>query len=83
MLFNLSFNRTISPARHRRRPFLESLEGRQLMSLGAEMIGPVNTTTRGAQSDSDNATNAGGESVVVWTDPYSATDLDLRAQRYN
>jgi hypothetical protein len=53
------------------------------MSLGAEMIGTVNTTTRNAQFNSDNATNAGGESVVVWTDTFSSTDHDIRAQRYN
>jgi hypothetical protein len=47
------------------------------------MIGTVNTTTRNAQFDSDNATNAGGESVVVWTDTFSSTDHDIRAQRFN
>jgi hypothetical protein len=67
----------------RRRPTLESLEGRQLLSLGAELPGTVNTTTRNAQFNSDSATNAGGESVVVWTDTFSSTDHDIRAQRYN
>jgi hypothetical protein len=69
--------------RRKRRPSVEALEGRQLMSLGAEFIGPINTTTRNAQFGSNNATNAGGESVVVWTDTFSSTDHDIRAQRYN
>jgi hypothetical protein len=67
----------------KRRPSLESLEGRQLMSLGAEMIGTVNTTTRNAQFASDTATNFEGQTVVVWTDTFSSTDHDIRAQRYN
>ena len=45
-------------------------EGRQLMSLGP-IFGPINTTTRNMQSGSDNATSAGGSSVVVWTDVVS------------
>src|SRR4051812_8059359 len=54
------------PARTRkRRPSLEALEGRQLMSLGVESL--VNTTTRNAQFESDNASSANGTSVVVWT----------------
>src|SRR5262249_21192030 len=67
----------------RRRLSLEMLEGRQLMSLGAEIFGTVNTTTRNAQFNSDSATNAGGESVVVWTDTYSSTDHHIPAQRHN
>ncbi|WP_422924386.1 hypothetical protein [Singulisphaera sp. PoT] len=71
-----------SPARSRKRkPALESLEGRQLMSVGPEFYAPVNTTTRNAQYDSDNATSNNGTSVVVWTDTYSNTDHDIRAQR--
>ena len=53
------------------------------MSLGAEFIAPVNTTTRNAQFDSDNASSANGSSVVVWTDTFSPTDHDIRAQRFN
>src|SRR3954466_15766516 len=89
MFGNLSMSRdrhAISSPRARdrkRRPSLESLEGRQLMSLGAEFIGPVNTTTRGPQFDSDNATSSNGFSVAVWTDAFSSTDHDIRAQRYN
>jgi hypothetical protein len=53
------------------------------MTLGATLPGTVNTTTRNAQFNSNNATNAGGETVVVWTDTFSPTDHDIRAQRYN
>src|SRR5207245_385095 len=41
------------------------------------------------QYDSDNATSAGGSSVVVWTDTFSdgyhgsPVDHDIRAQRFN
>ena len=70
------------PARSRKsRPVLETLEGRQLLSLGGESL--VNTTIRNAQFDSDNASAANGTSVVVWTDSFSSTDRDIRAQRYN
>ena len=76
--------RSVSSARtRRRRPALEALEGRQLMSVGAEMIGTVNTTTRNAQFASDTATNFSGQTVVVWTDTFSVIDHDIRAQRYD
>lgn len=75
--------RRLHPSRRMRRPTLETLEGKQLLSLGPQMVGTVNTTTRNAQFASDNATNAGGESVVVWTDVYNGSDWDIRAQRYN
>ena len=67
----------------RSRPALESLEGRQLLSLGPEMISPVNTTTRNNQFDADNASSVNGSSVVVWTDQFSVTDHDIRAQLFN
>jgi hypothetical protein len=51
------------------------------MSLGPEMISPVNTTTRNSQQDADIASSAGGSSVVVWVDSFSNTDRDIRAQR--
>lgn len=69
--------------RRNRPPSMEALEERQLMSLGAELITPINSTTRNAQFDSDNASSAGGSSVVVWTDTFSSTDRDIRAQRFN
>src|SRR5262249_43099118 len=65
----------------RRRPSLESLEGRQLLSLGSEFT--VNTTTRNFQYHSDVATSSNGMSVVVWVDTFSSTDHDIRAQLYN
>ena len=65
------------------RPRLESLEDRQLMSLGAEFTAPVNTTTRNAQFSSVNASSPNGSSVIVWTDSFSSTDNDIRAQRFN
>ena len=46
------------------------------MSLAAEF--GVNTTTRNAQYDSDNASSADGHSVIVWTDRVSATNRDVR-----
>jgi hypothetical protein len=68
---------------NRRRPSLESLEGRQLLSLGAGFIGPINTTTRNNQFNPDNASSSSGNSVVVWTDTFSPTDHDIRAQRFD
>lgn len=70
-------------ARSKNRPRLESLEGRQLMSLASEFATPVNTTTRNAQFSSANASSSNGSSVVVWTDTFSSTDHDIRAQRFN
>jgi hypothetical protein len=76
--------RASAPARARkRRPSLESLEGRQLMSLGPEAILPVNTTTRNAQLYADTASAANGSSVTVWVDTYSPTDRDIRGQRFD
>jgi hypothetical protein len=53
------------------------------MSLGPVFLAPVNTTTRLFQASSDNATNAGGDSVVVWEDEFSPLDWDILAQRFN
>jgi hypothetical protein len=94
MFGNLSMSRdrhAISSPRardRRRRPALEVLEGRQLMSVGPEAFGTVNTTTRNNQEHSANATSANGSSVVAWVDTFSngvnsPFDLDIRAQRYN
>ena len=68
---------------------MEDLEGRQLMSVGPQDFGTVNTTTRNNQEHSANATNAAGSSVVTWVDTFSdgqngrPFDVDIRAQRYN
>ena len=78
-----SNRRPVSSVQRKQRPSLEALEGRQLMSLGSEFIAPINTTTRNAQFDSDNASSSNGSSVVVWTDTFSSTDHDIRAQRLN
>ncbi|WP_165071864.1 hypothetical protein [Paludisphaera rhizosphaerae] len=53
------------------------------MSLASEFSAPVNTTTRNAQFSSANASSSNGSSVVVWTDTFSSTDHDIRAQRFN
>jgi hypothetical protein len=67
----------------KRRPELEALEGRKLMTIGLyPMFGTVNTKTVGAQLAPHNATSADGNSVVVWTDA-AGPDHDIRAQRYN
>ena len=55
------------PARHiKRNPAVETLEGRQLMSLGPEFL--VSVPTPAAQVQSANASSTNGSSVVVWTD---------------
>ena len=79
------FRNTFSSVRGRikTRPRLEALEDRQLLSLGAEFSAPVNTTTRNAQFSSVNASSSNGSSVIVWTDSFSSTDRDIRAQRFN
>src|SRR5262245_1517025 len=66
-------------ARSRRRPSLEALEGRRLLSLASEF--QVNTTSSGDQFDSDNAKSGNGVSVVVWTDFSTDSDHVIRAQR--
>jgi hypothetical protein len=72
-----------SPARRprRHRPSLESLEGRQLLSLGAEFRANVSTVHN--QFESDNASAANGLAVAVWVDEFSSTDRDIHAQMFN
>jgi hypothetical protein len=50
---------------------VDALEGRQLMSLGAEF--PVSVPTPAAQAQSANASSANGSSVVVWTESTPST----------
>jgi hypothetical protein len=69
--------------RRSRRFSLEPLEGRTLMSLGAEFPTTINTTIRNAQFGSVNASSSNGSAVAVWVDTFSATDHDIRAQRFN
>jgi hypothetical protein len=79
MLFNNRFDRHGN--RNRNRPNLEMLEGRQLLSLGAEFPSPINTTTRNAEDFSASASSISGAEVVVWTHQDSNTIRDIRAQR--
>ena len=55
----LSFSRKADRARNRDRDRkcldLEALEGRQLLSLGSEFAGTINTTTRNGQFGAANA----------------------------
>lgn len=74
---------SIPRRRRARKPSLESLETRQLLSfIGSEH--PVSSVTD-SRSDygSANASSAYGTSVVVWTHQYSSTDRDIYAQRYD
>jgi hypothetical protein len=50
---------------------VEALEGRQLLSLGAQFPEPINTTNHQGAEFSANASSANGSSVVVWTDQVS------------
>jgi hypothetical protein len=65
----------------RRRPALETLEGRALLSF----VGSIQRVSFNPQatdnSDSDNASSANGTSVAVWVNAFSATDHDIWAQR--
>ncbi|MDG3002606.1 hypothetical protein [Paludisphaera mucosa] len=73
---------TVRRPRTSRRPAFEPLEGRQLMTLGPEMIYPINTTNHTARF-SDNATSSGGSSVVVWSQSNNEPGFSIRAQRFN
>ncbi len=61
---------------------VEALEGRQLMSLGAQ-FGPINSTNHLGVSGSANASSANGSSVVAWTYEVTPTQHDIVAQRLN
>ena len=70
------------PRRPRRQQLgLESLEGRQLLSLGPEFR--VNVSTIHNQLESANASAANGLSVAAWTDTFSSADHDIHAQMFN
>jgi hypothetical protein len=66
----------------RRRPALESLEGRQLLSLTSGTF-QVNSTQGYVDNGSANASSPSGLRVVVWTHFYSTTQSDIYAQMYN
>jgi hypothetical protein len=65
----------------RQRPGLESLEGRQLLSLGNGFR--VNTNPVDYEGTSANATNINGLSVVAWVDSFSPTNQIVYAQMLN
>lgn len=83
ILRHLLASRTASrrtPSR-RARPGVESLEGRQLLSVSTPER--VNTKVEFSQDNSATASNGAGIKVVVWADVYSSSDIDIRAQRYD
>jgi hypothetical protein len=83
--FLRSHSRPASLVRRERRPCLEALEGRQLMSLGA-VFGPINSTSAGDMFGSAGATAADSSSVVAWIyqpNPANFADVYVLAQRYN
>jgi hypothetical protein len=67
----------------RRRPALEALEGRALLSFSgpAQLISTNFPPTD--DTDSDNASSANGTSVAVWVNAFSPTDHDIWAQRFD
>ena len=70
------------PVRHiKRKPAIETLEGRQLMSLGAEFS--VSVPTPAAQIQSANASSTNGSSVVVWTESSPGSTPRSSGQLFN
>src|SRR5262249_30645376 len=74
------------PASHRarrRRPALEALEGRALLSFA----GPEQQVSHNPEASdnfqSANASSANGTSVAVWINAFSAVDHDIWAQRFD
>jgi hypothetical protein len=67
----------------RRRPALETLEGRELLSL----VGPEQRVSVNGQPtdnlESATASSDNGTSVAVWVNAYSQSDHDIWAQRYD
>ena len=58
----------------------DNLEGRQLLSLGAEF--PINSITRATESSPVTASSSNGSSVAVWVHSFG-NGSDLQAQRFN
>jgi hypothetical protein len=82
-MFARMLNRSPAPrtARHTKQYFtVEGLEGRQLMSLGAEF--GISVATPVAQVESANASSANGSSVVVWTESTPSTP-QIMGQLFN
>ncbi len=66
--------------RIKRKPAIETLEGRQLMSLGAEFL--VSTPTPAAQFQPVNASSSNGSSVAVWSQQTSTNSV-IMGQLFN
>src|SRR5262245_55824721 len=65
----------------RRRPALEALEQRNLLSfIGSEHQVSSQTTDN---FSSDNASSDNGTSVAVWVNSFSNSDHDIWAQRFD
>lgn len=65
----------------RRRPDLEALENRNLLSfIGSEQL--VSTRSHDNTS-SDNASSSNGTSVAVWVNTFNSADHDIWAQRFD
>ena len=64
---------------------LEMLEGRQLMTLGAQFPTPISPASAITQFNPANATSSNGSSVVVWADTLSPfvelKNFEIHAQR--
>jgi hypothetical protein len=67
----------------RRRPAIEALEGRALLSL----VGPEQQVSLNTQPtdnfESSTASSNNGTSVAVWVNAYSQSDHDIWAQRFD
>jgi hypothetical protein len=69
-----------APHPTKRRLGFDDLEGRQLLSLGAEF--PINSLTRAAETSPVTASSSNGSSIAVWEHSFG-TGIDLQAQRFN
>jgi hypothetical protein len=83
------FNRVSDRRRERTRSrlSLETLEGRQLLTLGAQFATPISPASAIAQFNPVNATSSNGSSVVVFADTLSPfveqKNFQIHAQRLN
>ncbi len=59
----------------------DDLEGRQLLSLGAEF--PINSSTINSESSPVTASSSNGSSVAVWEHAFGTAGVFLEAQRFN
>jgi hypothetical protein len=82
LLFPCRFDRSGNRNRNRRRLSLETLEGRQLMSLGPEFGTPVNAATANPNFNSRSASTPEGAYVVVWDQETTPTTYQVMAQRF-